>query len=104
MNLSEIKIGVCNPAAARLQHYQSVCVDPTPAPARPQGRELRTRQEAAAYLGVKAQTLAAWACTQRYPLPFVKIGRRVMYRIADLDAFVLANLHTVAATGDRHAA
>ncbi|WP_017232929.1 helix-turn-helix domain-containing protein [Pandoraea sp. B-6] len=56
-------------------------------------KELVDRSAAASYLGLKKQTLAVWACTQRYPLPFVKIGRRVMYRIADLDAFIMANRH-----------
>lgn len=56
--------------------------------------KLLNRPTAAAYLGVQPQTLAVWACTQRYPLPFVKIGRRVMYRLADLDAFVMANRHS----------
>ncbi len=56
-------------------------------------KELVDRSAAASYLGIKTQTLAVWACTQRYPLPFVKIGRRVMYRIADLDAFIMANRH-----------
>jgi hypothetical protein len=38
-------------------------------------------------LGIKAQTLATWATTSRYPLPFVKVGRCVRYRRRDLDAF-----------------
>lgn len=54
---------------------------------------LLNRPDAATFLGVQPQTLAAWACTQRYPLPYVKIGRRVMYRLADLEAFVVANRH-----------
>ncbi|WP_423391960.1 helix-turn-helix domain-containing protein [Burkholderia sp. LMG 21824] len=65
---------------------------------------LISRPAAAAYLGVQPQTLAAWACTQRYPLPFVKIGRRVMYRLADLEAFVLANRRDFGAMEVRHAA
>ncbi len=53
---------------------------------------LLSRERAAAYLGIKPQTLAVWACTHRYNLPYVKIGRRVMYRRSDLEAFVNANL------------
>ena len=49
---------------------------------------LFTREEAATYLGIKPQTLALWACTKRYDLPFVKVGRAVRYRLADLDAFI----------------
>lgn len=54
---------------------------------------LVTRAAAAARLGIKENTLAVWASTKRYPLPYVKIGRRVMYRISDLNSFVLENLH-----------
>jgi excisionase family DNA binding protein len=52
---------------------------------------LLNRKEAAAYLGVKEQTLACWACAGRYHLPFVRVGRLVKYRLQDLDAFILAN-------------
>lgn len=53
---------------------------------------LLSRSQAAEHLGIKPQTLAVWACTHRYNLPYVKIGRRVMYRRSDLEAFVNANL------------
>ena len=46
------------------------------------------RKEAAAFLGAKPQTLAAWASSQRYRLPFIKIGRKVQYRISDLEKFL----------------
>lgn len=49
------------------------------------------RKEAAAYLGIKPQTLAVWASTKRYALDVIKIGRRAMYRVADLDAFIEKN-------------
>jgi excisionase family DNA binding protein len=51
---------------------------------------LLTRTEAAAYLGVSKGTLEVWACTKRYALPYVKIGRLVKYRLCDLQAFVVA--------------
>mgnify|MGYP003491382956 CR=1 FL=1 len=50
--------------------------------------ELFTREQAADYLGVKTQTLSLWACTGRYDLPFIKVGRSVRYKRADLDAFL----------------
>lgn len=50
--------------------------------------ELLSREDAAKYLSVKPQTLALWACTKRYDLPFVKVGRSVRYRREDLDAFL----------------
>lgn len=52
---------------------------------------LMSRADAANYLGIKAATLATWACTKRYPLPLIKVGRCVKYRKADLDAFIAQN-------------
>jgi hypothetical protein len=43
---------------------------------------------AAEYIGVSSGTLAVWRCTRRYPLPYVKVGRCVRYRLSDLDAFL----------------
>lgn len=62
---------------------------------RPQS-ELVDEKAASIYLGVSAGTLSVWRCTGRYPLPFVKVGRRVRYRIGDLLAFVESRtqLHT----------
>jgi excisionase family DNA binding protein len=37
------------------------------------------RKEAAEFLGVQEQTLAAWACNHRYGLPFIRVGRRIRY-------------------------
>ena len=54
--------------------------------------ELLPRDQAAAYLGVQAQTLAAWASTRRYPLRFIKVGRLVRYRKSDLDDFLARRL------------
>lgn len=53
--------------------------------------KLKSRTEAAEFLNIEPQTLASWACNGRYGLPFVKIGRRVMYRVTDLQAFIERN-------------
>lgn len=58
---------------------------------------LLSRAEAATYLGIKPQTMAVWASTKRYPIPFVKVGRLVRYRQQDLDAFIRAR--SVGASG-----
>jgi len=50
--------------------------------------KLLTREQAAEYLGLKPQTLSTWAVTGRYGLPYLKIGKLVRYRLADLDAFL----------------
>lgn len=49
---------------------------------------LLSRIEAANFLNVAPQTLAVWATTGRYRLPYVRIGTRAMYRLADLEAFI----------------
>lgn len=53
---------------------------------------LLRRDEAAAYLGVHKGTLASWAWSGIVKLPYVKVGRRAMYRKADLEAFVAKNV------------
>ena len=49
---------------------------------------LLTRQEAADFLGVSKGTLEVWACTKRYDLKYVKIGRLVKYWLSDLIDFI----------------
>lgn len=51
-------------------------------------RTLVPESEAAEYLAVSPGTLRVWRCTGRVPLPFVKVGKAVRYRIRDLEAFV----------------
>lgn len=53
-----------------------------------------TPQEAASLLQIEAQTLAAWACSGRYSLPFVRIGRAIRYRLSDLEAFIQSRRQT----------
>ncbi len=60
-------------------------------------KTLLTPQDVADRLGVSTTTLSTWRCTKRYPLSYVKVGRLVRYRLADLDAFELAQLQEVAA-------
>jgi len=55
--------------------------------------QLLTRKAAAQYLGVKENTLAVWATTKRHPLPYIKVGRLVKYRLSDLEAFLEQNIH-----------
>lgn len=43
---------------------------------------------AAHILSIKKSTLSNWRCTGRYNLPYVKTGRLVRYRVADLAAWV----------------
>ncbi len=50
--------------------------------------QLFTPIETAKILGVTRQTLAVWRTTQRYPLPYVKTGRLVRYKAADVEQFI----------------
>ena len=52
-----------------------------------------TRQEAADYLTLKKGTLEVWATQGRGPT-FLKLGRAVRYRTADLDDFMEKSLHS----------
>ena len=61
-----------------------------------------TRREAAAFLGVKPQTLAVWHITGKYQLPLVKVGRSVRYRAGDLEKWVASR--TVGAVAPNGAA
>lgn len=49
---------------------------------------LMSRKEAAKYLGVSPSTLANWASTKKFSLPYFRVGRAVRYRKSDLDAFI----------------
>lgn len=48
------------------------------------GTELLDDKTAAAILDVSPGTLSVWRSTGRYNLPFLKIGRKVRYRRADI--------------------
>ncbi|MEZ9821059.1 helix-turn-helix domain-containing protein [Shewanella sp. 10N.286.45.A1] len=49
---------------------------------------LLTPSQVSDFLGVTIGTLSVWRCTGRYPLNFIKVGRRVMYRQSDVKSFI----------------
>lgn len=49
---------------------------------------LLTPKETAERLGLCVNTLAVWRCTHRYPLPYTRSGRRIKYRLADVEEFI----------------
>ena len=51
----------------------------------PDGR--MSREDAARYLGLRPKTLAMWALEGKGPRP-LKVGGRIFYFKADLDAFI----------------
>ncbi len=56
-------------------------------------QQLVNEAKAAAYLHIAQRTLQWWRVVGKGPR-FVKIGRLVRYRIADLDAFIEAGLRS----------
>lgn len=51
-------------------------------------KELLDDKQAAAKLTVTPGTLSVWRSTGRYALPFIKVGRKVRYRLTDLDKWL----------------
>ena len=61
-------------------------------------RDLLNEQEAAQVLDTAPGTLSVWRSTGRYNLPFLKVGRSVRYRRADLLAWLDARVRQSGAT------
>ena len=62
------------------------------------GADLLDEQAAAALLTVAPGTLGVWRSTGRYNLPFLKVGRAVRYRRADLLAWLEKRTRETGAT------
>jgi excisionase family DNA binding protein len=58
---------------------------------------LLTPAEVANILGVSVETLNVWRATKRYPLPYVKSGRLVRYKLSDLEKFIDDRTHLAVA-------
>jgi predicted site-specific integrase-resolvase len=61
--------------------------------ANPIAPDLLDETAAAQFLSVAPATLRIWRCTGRYSLPYVKVGRLVRYRRADLSRFLADRTH-----------
>ena len=61
-------------------------------------RDLLDEKEAARFLDNSPGTLSVWRSTGRYNLPFIKIGRNVRYRRADLEAWLEKRTRETGAT------
>ena len=70
-------MGCCRVYRSRILEVKTPSADP-----------LLNEQQTADMLGVKPTTLQVWRCNQRYPLPYVKVGRNVRYRASALQAFI----------------
>ncbi len=45
-------------------------------------------KETSKILHITPETLAVWRCTNRYDLPYVKLGRKVRYKLKDIHDFI----------------
>ena len=50
--------------------------------------EFLNNNEAARFLGISPGTLPVWRCEKRYLIPYLKVGRKVLYVVDDLLAFL----------------
>lgn len=66
-------------------------------PSQPPPPTLLTAAEVAGLLRLDAKTLANWRCTGRGALPYLRVGRRIRYRRADVEALIAEG---VVGTGD----
>ena len=73
--------GRCDMAKDRLERGRRHSGGPT-------GQGLLDTTQAARHLGVQATTLVSWRCSGRYDLSFIRVGRCIRYRPADLDAWL----------------
>jgi len=53
-------------------------------------RRLLTPAATAEYLGVSTATLAKWRCFGAQPLPYVRTGRLIRYRLSDIESYLRA--------------
>ena len=54
------------------------------------GKRFLTKKELAGYLGLSVFTIDSWV-SQRREVPFVRMGRRVMFDMEDVQTWVEAN-------------
>jgi hypothetical protein len=55
----------------------------------PTNLQRKSTDAAAAHLGISSRTLEKWRLTGDGP-PYIKLGRRVVYDLQDLDAWAVA--------------
>ncbi|WP_081022067.1 helix-turn-helix domain-containing protein [Pseudomonas coronafaciens] len=66
-------------------------------PLSPSDTDLLTPDQVAATLGLSHRTLAAWRSSRRSPLPYVKVGSRVRYRLKDVSNWLESRTHSAPA-------
>jgi len=79
MSINSLIIGQCPIKAANQPSGNRKVID---------WKDKLDTEEAAEYLGLAPETLATWRCRKTQEIPFYKLGRRVKYLKADLDAWL----------------
>lgn len=54
-----------------------------------------TPKELSKYLEISTQTLAIWRTNKTYPLPYIKVGGRVRYKIEDVQNWLDSRQHNI---------
>ncbi len=49
---------------------------------------LLTAEQAAEFLGTTTNTLGVWRCKRTVNIPYIKVGKSVRYRLADLERYL----------------
>lgn len=50
--------------------------------------KLLNSQQTSDYLGITKDTLAVWRTTKRYPIPYIKVGHLIKYKLSDLERWL----------------
>ena len=53
---------------------------------------LLTQKQAADYLGTTVGCLNTWRAQGKNPIPFIRWGNRIRYRMCDLDQWIAENM------------
>ena len=61
---------------------------------RNQNTKYYSPQQLAELLQTRVQTLATWRSTGRYDLPYIRVGRKVLYSVKDVEAWLDSRTHS----------
>jgi len=86
-------MSLCQASILKLRSLQPVTANISVENRSPDTAPLLSGKAAARIINVVPQTLAQWRVNRRVEIPFVRVGRRIMYRMCDLNNFINANTH-----------
>ncbi len=50
--------------------------------------KLLSTDQTSDFLGITKDTLAVWRTTKRYPIPYIKVGHLIKYKLSDLERWL----------------